>query len=677
MAAAERFSSLAVVRQDKPLIPEESLEEVQDQENQQRSKASSHLSPRARRISQRHAGHTGFGSASHTFQGLINQVIVQHCFEIQELQARLDAKGQKVKFMAKRTCSMESAGKEDEQDQLHVSHDTEPMEDLQEGSYASGNDSEVSGEWGFTKKRRISYQSAASPSTTALMMKNRENLREVQASDIINMLAEGDDDEEKPEAKQDFLHPVGNAIAKLTGQKSEGGVDSEFVEKVDYKTLSKFQRLQAFLQSNTFEMTITVFLLFNVLWMAFELQVHGSMNGHAIGFYKEPMVDEDSWPAVEQIISIGDLIFSALFALDVTIRLLVLGPRFFKVCMNYVDLGVTIASLFEIFIFAATPSGFINPVLFRLLRIGKLARALRMVTMSNVLASLQLLLKCLAASMDMLFWTFCLLTFLQCVAGMIVSTLARDFITDAEQPLDLRLEVFQYYGTFTRTFLSMFEILFANWAPPCRAVVEAISEWFSVFFLLYRCVLGFAVLNVVNAVFVQQTMKTASSDEDLAFKQKQKDAAVYTRKVKKLFQTMDASGDGAINLEEFAKLVKSPKLKFWMSQLELEYHDLLSLFEFLDNGDGQITLKEFIEGAARLRGGAKALDIWRLETKVEVLFDEILKTLTGPDDSITLTKSVQDVFAHSSYRHMQSAAKVRSENFNSTTPATPTPDGAD
>ena len=41
-----------------------------------------------------------------------------------------------------------------------------------------------------------------------------------------------------------------------------------------------------------------------------------------------------------------------------------------------------------------------------------------------------------------------------------------------------------------------------------------------------RCVLGFAVLNVVNAVFVQQTMKTASSDEDLAFKQKEKDIAM-------------------------------------------------------------------------------------------------------------------------------------------------------
>ena len=31
----------------------------------------------------------------------------------------------------------------------------------------------------------------------------------------------------------------------------------------------------------------------------------------------------------------------------------------------------------------------------------------------------------------MLFWSFCLLTFVQCVAGMILSTLCADFINDA------------------------------------------------------------------------------------------------------------------------------------------------------------------------------------------------------------------------------------------------------
>ena len=30
----------------------------------------------------------------------------------------------------------------------------------------------------------------------------------------------------------------------------------------------------------------------------------------------------------------------------------------------------------------------------------------------------RLLIKCLSASVDMLFWTFCLLTFLQCIAGL-------------------------------------------------------------------------------------------------------------------------------------------------------------------------------------------------------------------------------------------------------------------
>ena len=41
------------------------------------------------------------------------------------------------------------------------------------------------------------------------------------------------------------------------------------------------------------------------------------------------------------------------------------------------------------------------------------------------------------------------------------------------------------------------------------------------------------------------------------------------REVRRLFQSIDSSGDGAITLQEFEKLVASPKLRFWMSQLEL------------------------------------------------------------------------------------------------------------
>eukprot|EP00913_Durusdinium_trenchii_P025072 g23535.t1 len=256
----------------------------------------------------------------------------------------------------------------------------------------------------------------------------------------------------------------------------------------------------------------------------------------------------------------------------------------------------------------------VNPLIFKLLRLGKLARAIRMITMSSMLLSLQKLgideRRSVPPSRPK--HTPNRIT---CPCGPVHTS---DGATDGghEDPLgpfEIREEVFRYYGTWTRTMLSMFEILFANWGPPCRILVDHVHEAFSIFFLVYRCVLGFAVLNV-----------------DLAFREKQRDIASYTRKIRKLFQTMDTSGDGTINYEEFSKLVSDPKLNFWIGQLELEYHDLMSLFEFLDNGDGEITFSEFIEGATRLRGQAKALDIWRMETKVEVLFEEVLNILAGP-----------------------------------------------
>ena len=67
----------------------------------------------------------------------------------------------------------------------------------------------------------------------------------------------------------------------------------------------------------------------------------------------------------------------------------------------------------------------------------------------------------------MLFWSFCLLTFVQCVAGLIVSTLCRDLFVDEDYDKEVRDEVFRYYGTFTRTFLTMFEPLGSK--PPSPA----------------------------------------------------------------------------------------------------------------------------------------------------------------------------------------------------------------
>ncbi|CAJ1386040.1 unnamed protein product [Effrenium voratum] len=455
----------------------------------------------------------------------------------------------------------------------------------------------------------------------------------------------------------------------------EGFCADEPLHTITASKETKWERFQTFLQSTQFDMMIAAMVSVNVLWMALKLQIEGSISGYEMGIYADPPMADSSRGTWQVFQECGDAVFTGVFVLDVGVRIVALKCAFWRVWLNYVDVAVTIVSMMEVVSYWAVPVK-VNAAIFRLLRIGKLARALRMLPVTNTLASLQLLVKGLTASRGMLFWSFCLLTFLQCVAGMIISTLCRDYITETTYSQEVK-DVFLYYGTFSRTFLSMFEILFANWGPPARVLVDNVSEWYSLFFLLYRCVLGFAVINVVNAIFVQQTLKTASSDEELSFKQKEKDIQMYANKVKKLFQTMDFSGDGSINLEEFSKLVKSPKLKFWMSQLELEYHDLLSLFEFLDNGDGEITLTEFIEGAARLRGGAKALDIWRMETKLEVLFEEVLGILKilkverrpsvqAKEEAASTQSIVQDVFNNSLYKHIQSTSRNRQPSTDKT-----------
>eukprot|EP00439_Symbiodinium_sp_Y106_P051926 s4493_g6.t3 len=385
-------------------------------------------------------------------------------------------------------------------------------------------------------------------------------------------------------------------------------------------TPTRSERCQDFLVSATYEGFMAGVLVANMLWMAWTVQVQGGQINSLTDTFGVGM---EIW---REIFYLGDAIFAGLYIGDACLRILGLGRRFWRTWMNCLDFVVAAFCVVEIFWLLSADSSDVNFDFFRLMRIVKLTKVLRMFSVAGC---------CFGPS------AFCL---------------------------------------FCNSW-------FANWGPACRVLVDNISEWFALFFLLYRCVFGFAVLNVVNSVFVQQTMKTATSDEELAFKQKEKDIAQYNRKVRKLFQTIDSSGDGAINLEEFEKLVQSPKLSFWMSQLELEYHDLLSLFEFLDNGDGQITrlgpigdrLSEFIEGAGRLRGSAKALDIWRMETKIEVLFEEVFKILPqvwpSPQDeeededvgqqgsghcSVSSTPrkatSVQDVFNNSSFKHIRATS---------------------
>ncbi|CAK9052560.1 unnamed protein product [Durusdinium trenchii] len=370
----------------------------------------------------------------------------------------------------------------------------------------------------------------------------------------------------------------------------------------------------------SFEFAICLLLVVNFIFMAAQLQVHGMGVGHSIGFLRFDQSPEELYPWADTFFWYCDIFFAAAFTLEILIRWMVIGRTFWCHILNWIDFFVILSSWIEFFA-AALP---FSPTFLRMMRLGKLLRALRVIRLSRVLESLHLLLKCIVASLQIFFWSVVLLIIIQYCAGMTISYMLSDYMSDASRgSLQERQEVFRYYGTFSKTILTMFEVLFANWAPACRVLVDNVSETYAIVFILYRCCVGFAVLNVVNAVFVQSTMKVASADEDIVANEKAKAQAAYTRRVNALFSEADTSGDGMLDLEEFLRLLDNPQLQVWLHMLELDTPDLMGLFHMLDDGKGEISLEALAQLMKRMKGVAKSLDLNKLQHEVAKLHTKV------------------------------------------------------
>jgi hypothetical protein len=206
--------------------------------------------------------------------------------------------------------------------------------------------------------------------------------------------------------------------------------------------------------------------------------------------------------------------------------------------------------------------------------------------------------------------------------ALVMSQLLRDYyLLNTSVPLETRQEVFKYFGTFGRSMLSVFEITLGNWVPVCRLLTEDVSEWFILGGICHKLVIGFALVGVINGVFVQETFKSAADDDTLMMRRKLKAQQLHESKMRRFFyQATKATGncDGqdenaAITWEMFENVMSHPTMQTWLSSMELEARDLKVMFNLLDDFTGEhdesITLPELIAGSAQLKGTARSIDV--------------------------------------------------------------------
>jgi hypothetical protein len=234
-----------------------------------------------------------------------------------------------------------------------------------------------------------------------------------------------------------------------------------------------------------------------------------------------------------------------------------------------------------------------------------------MIRIIRQLECLYFMVEALTASLRVLGWASLLLFAFQILTAFVINELLFSFYF-YQDGLDeqKKLEVFKYFGSFARSLLTTFEMAIGNWPVPARVLFENVNEWWILFFLIHKLFVGFAVLGVVNAVFVQETFQVASTDDLVMVLKKQRHMETTRKKLENLFSAADTNVDAKVSRDEFRNLLAHDEVKVWLASMDYFPSDPEALFDMLDNdGSGQISAVEFLTGMVKLRGYARAMDL--------------------------------------------------------------------
>merc|ERR1712139_21027 len=86
---------------------------------------------------------------------------------------------------------------------------------------------------------------------------------------------------------------------------------------------------------------------------------------------------------------------------------------------------------------------------------------------------------------------------------------------------NLKEFIWKHFGTWTNSMFTIFEITMAPGGfIQYRRVYEEVHPLFGIFFVLYVCVVTFAVVRVITAMFLKATLSASDSEEQDSAREK-------------------------------------------------------------------------------------------------------------------------------------------------------------
>jgi len=231
----------------------------------------------------------------------------------------------------------------------------------------------------------------------------------------------------------------------------------------------------------------------------------------------------------------------------------------------------------------------------------RLVRAARVVRLLRYISELRAIVVSMSSSWRPLLSTIALLALVIYVVGIYFTQLSTQYRIDHQGTAPAE-ELDEYFGSLGTTAMSLFQTVTGGleWRHMVTPLMDHISPAIGIVFSMYIIFTALALMNIVTGVFVETALQHGREDKDVCM----------INHLRDLFGVLDENHSGTITWEELQDNLSDPKLLAFFKDIDIDVSEAKGLFQLMDrDGSGCIDADEFMCGALRLRGPAKALDL--------------------------------------------------------------------
>eukprot|EP00746_Dinoflagellata_sp_MGD_P018096 gnl/MRDRNA2_/MRDRNA2_141939_c0_seq1.p1 gnl/MRDRNA2_/MRDRNA2_141939_c0~~gnl/MRDRNA2_/MRDRNA2_141939_c0_seq1.p1 ORF type:complete len:600 (+),score=114.82 gnl/MRDRNA2_/MRDRNA2_141939_c0_seq1:71-1870(+) len=335
-----------------------------------------------------------------------------------------------------------------------------------------------------------------------------------------------------------------------------------------------------------------------------------SVNAVTIGVETDKMASGEEWSIYPL-----EVAFTIIYSMEIFLKLFAYGCAIFKDIGFWFDLLLVLLAITDTFVLSAidVSSQLSSFMMLRMLRLFKLGRILRLFKLCR---EIWLLMSSIIDSMRLLVWSGILLTLLLYLFGIFTTQVigARLRTDDVWPDEEDRWYLYLRFGSIDRSMYTLFECMVGGDLMETARIVQKGLSWMWVFFVLYTCIALIAILNVIVAIIVENTMKkTLAENEGDKRKEMELRREALRMDLINVFQAADTSGDGMLSRDEWLAVLEAPDIMSHLKHLELNKDQCIHIFDALDiDQNHQLDAMEFLEGVMQGVHATRVYDIMSL-----------------------------------------------------------------